>query len=637
VWNYLNYAQYFNFWFTLGSLFFIDQLPFLTLIPLAITIPLVITALHQCHIHNADKIALYLNINMLVCSVIITYTVFSKTNIFSMDLFIQPPILYMIVVETIISTLLLIAKTFNDAIANEKQHVQTNIDHIQYQAQTDIISRLSNEFRTPISGILGMAELLKSSSLTAEQHGKVDSIKNAANTLLNTVSDMHYHAQLKQNTATVRQSPFELRLLLETCVLNFQSQAENRSIELILNIQPDVPSIVVGDELRLRQILIQLLDNAIKNTRQGEIIIKVSTLASDANYLEFSIRDTGSGINEQHLRQLDTPRSTDTLASGHGLPSAQELLTQLKSSLLINSSEGEGSELFFALSLPSSDSTHANSKTPGTLLKYKRLLIVDDNLTYCKVLKQQTTSWGMNVTEAHSGNEAIAMYRAKRNLGETFDAIIIDYDMPVVSGIEVAEKISMEAIEPPVMIMLSGLIQSPPEHIAKQAGIDAILNKPASENLLKLTLANQFHIRQRTTAALQLSALKTQRVLLAEDNDVMRSVISKMMDTLPVEYMMVSDGKLAVEAAKKERFDIILMDCEMPFMNGFDATLAIHQWQREKHQPLTPVIALTAYTLGEHKTRSIAAGMVDYLEKPINMIELEAVLQRYAPDEKQHA
>lgn len=635
--NHLIHAQYFNTLFSLLLLVTVDTYIPVILIPLTITVIFILSALIDCYKNHDDEIALG-NAIIVALSAILSAIYFLTGHIpFSLALFNDPFLIFLIIIETSGTTVLFLIHSQNKINEEFTKKLIIDIQETRHRAQNDLMQEVSRDMQTPLSGILGMADLLKSSSLTAEQHGKVDTIKNSGQALLNKISDIYFRIQLEKNHGGARKSPFELILLMENCLTSFQLSAENNNIELILQVQPDIPAIVKGDEYRLRQIIIQLIENAIKNTEQGEVLVKLSKNASDANLIQFTITDTGRGISADKISILKRNREKDPENPNKlGISTVQQLLSELKSTLFIQSIEGEGSTFSFSLDLPAVTITAEKNPLVDSILKNKRLLIVDDNHTSSKVIKQQASQWGMKIAEAHTGNEALAMYRAKHNLGETFDAIILDYDMPQVSGIEVAEKISREAGSRPVIIMLAGLSQSPPAEIAKQAGIDVILNKPASQKLLQLTLCNLFQINRKSSTASATHNQQKLHLLVADDNDVIRSVISKMMDSLNVEYKMVSDGKLAFDAVKKERFDVILMDCEMPFMNGFEATQHIHQWQRERNQRQTPVIALTAYTLGEHKTKSIAAGMADYLEKPINLTELEAVLQRYRTQGENH-
>ena len=630
---FLTLAQYFNFFSCLILFLIIDvNSPFI-LLPIIIAVPVILGAYHYCVVKHNDKIALGLSFVIIFGGIMMASAFFFSDTSFGLHQLITPVMLYAMVIGNTGFCIILIIRELN-LIENEYHHKKLiDTSNTKHNAQQELLSEVSHDIRTPISGILGMADLLKLSSLTAKQLEKVDAIKSSGQTLLDKVSEIHYRLQLQKNSASVQKHPFELTLLIETCINSFRVQADTKNIELISHIQSDVPVIVLGDELRLRQIIIKLIENAVKNTNQGEILINVSKLASNPNSIHFSIKDTGRGLTNQELTSLENiDINTDSLNEDKlGIPTTRKLLNQLKSELFISSYLGEGSDFSFSLLLPQAAHTSPDTnRVLHKILASKKLLVVDDNHTCCKVLKQQASSWGMKVTEAYNGNEALAMFRAKINLHEPFDAIIVDYDMPGLSGIEVAERILTETDEPPIMIMLTGLSVAPPDHIAHKAGIATVLTKPSSQKLIRLTLANLFQ-EQITGHSNMKNSLsnKPLRILVAEDNDVSRGVISKMIENFGTECKLVSNGQLALDAVKRERFDLILMDCKMPLMDGYEASKKIHLWQEDKHQKLTPIIALTAYMPEDHKEEREQAGMQGYLEKPIVMAELEAAIKRH--------
>lgn len=634
--HFLTLAQYFNFFSCLIIIFVIDGYSPLVLLPAIITIPTVISALYSFYNENDDRIALFISITLFISSIILIAYLFFSSTLFDLTLFVNPYILYFIItVDTILLILLIIHKDI--LIEQDSTHQQlVNTNATKFKAQQELLSEISHDIRTPISGILGMADLLKLSSLTTKQQEQVDAVKTSGQTLLDKVSEIHYRIHLQDNTTAIQKHPFELTPLIEVCINSFRMQAESKNIELIAHVQSDVPTIVMGDELRLRQILIKLIDNAIKNTQQGEVIINVSKLASNLNYIHFSIKDTGRGLSTQEITDLggknnNSNNKGSAINEKLGIPITRKLLTQLKSELHITSHLGEGSNFSFSLLLPQAAHTsHDNNHILHKILANKKLLVVDDNYTCCKVLRQQASSWGMQVTEAHNGNEALAMFRANMNLKQPFDAIVIDYDMPHLSGIEVAERILTETATPPIMIMLTGLSIAPSDDIAYQAGIATVLTKPSSQKLIRLTLANLFQEKNHDLSTQKnILGKNSQRILVAEDNDVSRGVISRMLENMAVDYKLVANGQLALDAAKRERFNLILMDCKMPIMDGYEATKKIHAWQKEQHQMPTPIIALTAYMPEDNQEERAEAGMISYLEKPILQAELEATIKLY--------
>lgn len=544
---------------------------------------------------------------------------------------------YLVIESVLLNSLFLLNDMHGDRLKQQQELLLSNRNSSNL-AKTELLAEVSHDLRSPIAGILGMADLLQNSMLTAVQQEQLMAIKTSGQALLNQISAVNDRLQLQQSQKTIQKSAFELALLVEECAFGFRLQAEQRNIEFILNIHSDVPVIVEGDAARLRQVLQPLIANAIKYTAQGEVLVNVSRLASHPNYLSFRVEDSGRGMTQQQvlqIRQMNLPGhyelDHDSGPAKQGVQTAVQLLLQMDSNLRVESKLGDGSQFAFELPLPElshQQDSVSEADINFSILRNKRILIVDDNQTCCNVLKQQTKSWGMLVNSCYDGNEALAMYRAKRSLGEAYDILIIDYDMPHLSGLEVAEKIKLEQAELPLMVMLTGLTLMPPEQITKDAGIQTVLNKPASQKLVRLTLSNLLHMQQRQ----QQKSAKSEKgfkVLIAEDNDVSRRIISKMMEMLGVDYKLVADGQLAVDAAQRQRYDLIFMDCEMPVMNGFEATQMIRQWQINKRQSITPIIALTAHIMGEHKQLSQDVGMADFLEKPVKLAELEAVIQRH--------
>lgn len=626
----LNVALIINIIGYLVTLFLWENYTPIIWIPIIITIALIVREFYRAWSLLGNRISLAICLVQLAClSIFISYA-FTADSVHKLHQLFTPDVALAISLHACLLMALMLVhyKSFHD---REEQQTSFNaVNHAKAKAQNELLGEISHDLRTPVSGILGMTDLLENEDLSPKQQQLVEAIAQAGQSLLNNVAEISDRLQLQQSDQTLQKSTFELPLLVDEAVQAYRLQAEERNIELIVNVQPDVPTLVEGDAQRLRQILQQLIKNAVIYTSQGEVIVSLIQLNRETGDLLFSVRDTGRGITQQGQRSLMQEQRANDKRSGLYL--VQQHLRALHTSLDLHSKLGEGSEFSFTLRLPivvAHDDNKNNTAGPDSWLTNKRLLVVDDNHTCCKVIKQQASSWGMLATAAFDANEAMAMFRAKKNLGEPFDAVVVDYDMPHASGLEVAEKMLKESEKPPVIIMLTGLSIMPPEHITKQAGIQAVLNKPASQKLVRLTLSNLFAMHSGEAPAATKKPPIHLKVLIAEDNDVSRRVISKMMQTLNVQHKMVSDGQLAVDAIKKEHFDLVLMDCEMPVMNGFDATLEIRQWQKSREQTPTAIVALSAHILDEYKRRCREVGMDDFLEKPIKLADLETLLRSY--------
>jgi CheY-like chemotaxis protein/signal transduction histidine kinase len=541
---------------------------------------------------------------------------------------------------------------FGVLIRRQQQRSASDIEHArllaitdaQGRAQADILGRISHDIRTPMSGVLGMTELLLDTPLTPTQRDHVETIQSSGQALLSLISEIHDRSRIDSGRLRIEHLPFDLGLMINECLDAFRNQADDKNVELISHVHADVPVLVVGDSTRLRQILLQLLNNAFKYTEQGEIVLTVSTRYDyRANHVLFAVADTGRGISTIEQKNLFDPDPDTTRGfSSLGLAVARQLIDRMQGDIGVESELGRGTRLWFSVPLPPQVLTRAIEDDIDTSLRSKRMLVVDDNQTCRKVIQQQATAWGMLVSGAHSGNEALAMIRARHNLGESFDIVIADHDMPGMNGLQLCGKISEEftAEQLPLMIMLTGLSNAPSQAMAREAGIRRVLTKPLTGMALKLTLAEElkFTASPLSTTVITNELLTTPpesqnfnraHILVAEDNDVSRKVIISMLRKLGADCKTVSNGQQALEALHMESFDLVLMDCEMPVMDGITATREIRRWENATHRPAVPIIALTAHIMDEHKQQSLAAGMNGHLSKPVEIRELNELLKRW--------
>ena len=599
-------------------------------LPIVVTTIILVREFFRAWLRENDTTTLMICLVQTASAVFFTIYVFTTPDILSLGQLLEPSAALAISIHAslILAMMLVHYRTYTERQVQHDQFIAIN--NARSKAQTVLLSEISHDLRTPVAGILGMADLMMNDELTPKQKQLVEAISQAGQALLNNVAEISDRLQLQQSEQVLQKAAFELPLLVDEITQAYRLQAEERNIELIVNIQPELPTIVEGDATRLRQILQQLIKNAVIYTSQGEVVISVILLDGTQGEILFCVRDSGRGLSPQEQQGLLDNSEQST--AGNGLYIVKQHLKTFHSSLELYSKMGEGSEFSFTLRLPivATAQDEEKERDVNRLLSGKRLLIVDDNHTCSKVLKQQASSWGMQATASFDATEALALFRAQKNLGEAYDAVVVDYDMPHHSGLEVAEKMLKETDQPPIIVMLTGLSIMPPEHITKQAGIQAVLNKPASQKLVRLTLANLFAMHNNEPLEPEEKKRSIDlKVLIAEDNDFSRRVISKMMQTLNVSHKLVSDGQLAVDAIKKETFDLVLMDCEMPVMNGFDATREIRIWQKSRGQQATTIIALSAHVLDEHKQHCREVGMNDFLEKPIKLTELETLLRDY--------
>lgn len=519
----------------------------------------------------------------------------------------------------------------------------------EQRAKAEFLARISHEIRTPMNGVLGMSELLLDTALSAKQRDYVQTIHGSGNDLLNLINEIIDMSRLESGQLTLERVQFDLHALVNDCLDIYRIRAEAQGVELIGFVHPEVPSTLQGDPTRLRQVLMNLLANALHQTDSGEVLLVVGLEKRDnAPQLRFAVQDTGENMPEEARDSLlnndfKVTRFLDQSDTDGKLPLVitRQLIGMMHGQIGIKASGEQGNTVWFTLPATHLDNPAEEASAEGRSLVDRSILIVDDNATCRKVLQQQTTAWGMRAQSASSGREALATLRNQANLGNPFDIILLDQSMPGMSGVELASRIKDDAVlgNDLLIIMLTGINQVPSRVIARNAGIRRILSKPVAGYTLRTTLIDEWSQRR---AASSDSADRDQqeteqdsgmdgdyRVLIAEDNAISTKVILGMLAKLGVSATAVDNGARAVEAVQQQSFDLVLMDCEMPEMDGFTAAEQIRRWeQRSGTQPI-PVIALTAHILPEHRERARKAGMNGHMAKPVELNQLREQLQHW--------
>lgn len=625
LYHLLKNALYLNVLLHCVIFIFANQYNILTFLPILMIAVLLPAAFLYSYFIYKDRTALAITVTSISASILCFMPlILNDTSNASITVFSRPLTWGLFVCHSFIITILFYLNDNKYLMESLKRQQITSKKIIERSAQIDLLKKISGEIQTPLSDISGASDLLLNGlALSEEQETHCTIIRNSAIQLVHKIADIDYDIKLEEDTSPIRTSPFELIPRLERWVKKISSDAQQKNNEIIIDINNDVPYTVKGDEYRLRQILMHLLNSAILRTEQGQIILKVWKSEVDKKIV-FNLEDTGIAPSvELTFPYTKKPNSPHTQSPEE---KANFLLQTLSSSLETTIST-QSNIMEFRLALPAINNIDAKNNN-NDCLKNKRLLIVDDNKISLDVLKRQLTHWGIKCTSADDSQKAISFYRNNNNLNIPFEAIILDYDMPQVNGLELAQKITQEATEhKPIIIMLVGTNQSPSERLIRSVGVDFIVDKPVSQTLLHTLLCNTFQ-KNNPLHKTQQDYQKI-RVLVVDDDDTIRFVISKMLDSFGMTHTLVNSGRKACDLCIRESFDIILMDCQMPDMDGFETAIAIHKHQQDQHQPLTPVIALTAYTLNEYKQKSQTAGMSSYLEKPIDKNELLAALQKH--------